>query len=1207
MTSRQSVSSILKPPKIRPPLKEIEPVEQDGDENTASLPKRKVSFSGMNKIKMYNTAATSLTVCQAPMYDEQFSMLSDSSNTEKSKTPGKFEKSDTYTTFEPSNCTNVENNCRVIIEYDSPNDNMEITEALSGKIISKEDTIYTFENNESLDNKLDFDSSDNMEFTEAVKGCQILIANNRTIFETAEVSLPLNDESKNQVDDEPSNEFCNMDMTCGNIQSSNMEFTCMNNQTNDNQVINSKSFTTDYSLNNSKSSCMELTKMHSGQIYKEKSVLYNEYSSHSMSIEAELSNEILSSSTHNTQITEKSSENLIFNNNQNQENFYKGDTDDTEEINKQLSADLVSMDIGEEFKNDENNYINANSSEKVKNNLSSKDDEYESQNEPSTSPIVEENVPQSRKSRKSIAPVSLLNIDNNTSLNEENNEIKQKKYSRKSMAIKQSHTPIEFEEHDEKYETVSFEKVIENNQVNVNNSIENSNEKNEVDDNVMVNDQELNLSHSSKLSESSLPDSSMMNIQDNVDINYEKSIVLDEKSCHENLRNIIIESGVDIENEQKKVYRKSLAPMVINNINSQPLNSIDHCCKELLINNDFKNIIVDDNDLNSPFRKKSKKSIQANTSGIDNNLFEKSTNLFSQDVLEDKKSCNMNMSVEHTAENELVDQSHASMCSSHNTSMIKQLMSCSSLNDEEHFLSLLKSSSKQKPCSKDQSFEKESSFSQRINNILKEADELEAKEGYENDYNDSRLDEIIGECNVSDVKMDNFVKQTEKTINDSSIHEKKSLETSTATNLEENCRKKSVDHNPHDILVAEISNICSQNSDSSISMNRKRCHSNRECTPLSNSFNSRHEVAKSENSLYKINTQESFCISDEITNNVSVVNIDSDNVSYNENKILLNNKQIIDDVQKKDITYEIEQNEKLHSNDGSINNTSINQNSLSQEINEYLSEDMSIKNNCINETVKENSYDKKSEDDQMDVSINESTNNVFIYNNQTCQDISINEEPTTECLADEVTEFLTKWKNSFIDKLLVLEKCTNTKWIFNLLNNNLYLEINYSFTVDNHSFLKVEDISFSASSTDDEIMKFGINWISTKYNPKMYKRICFTIGHVELLLKSLLEDVKFIHNVMNSMLFLHEVYCVKYKNNKASFVLHRMTAPMMACIEICLTNIHKICIKDISVDCIFGSFDNRVLSDIVENTPKDSNILQSIVEKLKTVSKNNKN
>lgn len=202
MTSRKSVGSILKPSKVRAPLKQIE-VDQDDEENTATSIKRKVSFSGMNKIKMYNTGATSLTVHQAPMFDEQISIMSDSSNTEKSKIQEKSEKCDGQITFEATNCTDVESNARVIIEYESPNDNMEMTEALSCNLIAN--TIYSIDNgSEYIDYKSD-NSDGNMEMTEALHIGQVITDDFESDYSCMEMSQTLNDNKLDTQFNEVSN------------------------------------------------------------------------------------------------------------------------------------------------------------------------------------------------------------------------------------------------------------------------------------------------------------------------------------------------------------------------------------------------------------------------------------------------------------------------------------------------------------------------------------------------------------------------------------------------------------------------------------------------------------------------------------------------------------------------------------------------------------------------------------------------------------------------------------------------------------------------------------------------------------------------------------------------------------------------------------------------------------------------------------------
>ncbi|KAF0768177.1 protein PF14 0175-like, partial [Aphis craccivora] len=226
------------------------------------------------------------------------------------------------------------------------------------------------------------------------------------------------------------------------------------------------------------------------------------------------------------------------------------------------------------------------------------------------------------------------------------------------------------------------------------------------------------------------------------------------------------------------------------------------------------------------------------------------------------------------------------------------------------------------------------------------------------------------------------------------------------------------------------------------------------------------------------------------------------------------------------------------------------------------------------------------------------TNEQLVIGNE-FQESMIKNESIKENLCNEVLEFLTRWNDQFIENKLVLDKCTNKQWVFNALDSNVILTITYSNISNNNSFLKVEDISFTSTTVSkNEIIQFGINWILSKYNPKVYKQICFTSRDVELLLKSLLEDVDYISKVMNNMSYVRDIYCVSFKDNKAQFVLHNMKCPLMVRIEILLSNIHKFSIKDLSVDCLFGNFDIKLLEEIMEDITKDYNVLQSLVEKL---------
>ncbi|XP_050424853.1 uncharacterized protein LOC126835957 [Adelges cooleyi] len=1233
MASRQSVSSILKLPKVRPPLKEIEPSEQDGDENTASLPKRKVSFSGMNKIKMYNTAATSLTVCHAPMYDEQFSMLSDSSNAEKT---GKNEKSDTHTTLEATNCTDVENNGRVIIEYDSPNDNMEMTEAMTGKIFSQ-DTIYTIDNNESGENNLNLDCSDNMEFTEALKVGQILTVSNETRFDCSGMSEPSDDandkESLTQTNDESttqfftkaaqnyldvSNESNNMEITYANTESNNMEFTC----------ITTKSQASGCSIDNSKCSNMEMTKVLDGKMYQVNTDL-DEYTS--MSIEAELSNEILQDSQCSP-VTEPD-DNLLSPHNliSNKSKRHETSCNDSEIIDEDLSSSLVSMDIDDVTKDYE--YINKLVDNQEISQHNNRDQLGLKENYEFIGNKRETSFRQNRKSGNSLVPVTSYCVKNECSTMEgTNNNIKQKMYSRKSMALVRS---IVQHESPEKC-LVDKSVLAEDDVIEENSSLSLQNESVE-----KVETKEYEFKKYSRKSLAPIyalhnqvePPSSeiifdeLVPIEQNEeDKNCTKSTVseLTLFTLNEPTEEIPLTKSFVEENQQKNIYRQSMAPTTVSLLSDdsvRDVNNSENGQSRLIMKNEMQsmlhNINNDDNDLNSPFRKKSRVSndlsvMQNNI--VDDNYLELS-GIQPEIIAENKQLINTNLvsnmdvSVEYDPKNEdfanlSVDPMDVSSCSSYNTSMIKKIMSGSSIGEEEHYLTLLKSASKQGTQQTDQSFSKESSFTQQIGNFLQEV-ENSKKTDINSESHESKQNKL-NDCQKEDVLTKSFEQLSEShklVTNNFALEENKCVEKSIVVNLEKSALEL-IDQNSiscnsqdpflEDISVLSIPNVNIQNCDSSVAGNRKRSYSNRDCNPLSHTFNSKQVLVKNEDFVHDLlikdsSIQEPFCINEHPTE----CSVAKNSICIDNNEHYTTQNDLLDKEISRDVSIRETSSKEKPANDKLIKNyvDSVG-----------LTQDNSV---CYTSLYKNNSaHGEVSKDTLIDVSMEKCSNDENTDNSNFSKDGSMFKESVKEHLINEVSEFLNRWEKQFLDGLLVLEKCTNTKWIFNLLAKHLYLEISYFPMVDSHSFLKLEDISFSKSSTQNEVMKFGINWILSKYNPKMYKRICFTSGHIELLLKSLLEDVQFINNMMQSMSYLQDMHCVDFKDNKASFVIHQMSDhPMMTQIEVSLTNIHKLCAKDVVVDCIFGSFDMKAMGDIIETIPKDCDTLYSFIKKLKTLYK----
>ncbi|XP_060850186.1 repetitive organellar protein [Rhopalosiphum padi] len=1486
MASRQSVSSILKPPKVRAPLKEIETVDQDADENTATLSKRKVSFSGMNKIKMYNTGATSLTVHQAPMFDEQISMLSDSSNVEKPKTSGKFEKSDAQISIESTNCTNLEDNGRIIIEYESPNDNMEMTEALSGKILS--DTIYTIDNNgsEHISYSSDY-SENNMEFTEALKVGQILSGDNGCDLSSTEMSETLVDESGEEsvsqfglipstpLSDVPikntlnisSNSSC-MDFTCANTksnllcntQSSNMELTCM-----------TKSLKSIWSSDDYKSMNMELTQLPDRQTFEDNCELVYECSEHSISMGSDISCEIQERSSCESEIVQtKKSEN----NNSNFQTIGCGlDKSDTgEDFIEELSLSMVSMDIDPTLEDNafEISYVNVDDPLRVLNEQKLLTIPMTAVVENSCNPeqsvldnysnIIDSN--QTNESRLSILPTgssfvvnmspekninqdieieNLLQqtLHNHTSVLDKNqylenksiiveNNLQKKNYSRKTMV----HTcPLNVQ--DSSFENEDTSGTVDNQQKHYSRKsiVPTTVFKDDISDTSVV----LEENQQEKYSRKSIAPTTVFNddisdtsvvLEENQQEKYSRksiapttvnddisdaSIVLEENQQEKYSRKSIAPTTVfndDIsdtsvvleENQQEEYSRKSIAPTTVNDDisdasivlveNQQEKYSRKSIAPTTVFNDDISDtsVVLEENQQ----EKYSRKSIAPTTVNddisdtsvlLEENQQEKysrksiaPTTVFNDDISDTSVVLEENQQEEYSRKSiapttvfndDISDapisifyqsQSFDSENLSNTSGVVeennqieysrKSVAPLSVFNEDAMNTSEILEQNQQQNCSlqsiamsvynqtKSLRIENVSNISENISvynptQFAEKCDTSEYHPTWSAEKEETSLNNLTQSGEKEEISLYNSTQSAEKEDTSEIIEEyqrkrysrksvgptslvfthSESLDVSMSNNslnTEESDQLKSDEALDSEISVT-VNNQSNLQSDVSIHNEDKSISKSQHQSVLLNlinddNFNSpfRKKSKKSVNLTHLIKSPaEDQCTKNEleITNdnfsenfeNVSKMDIsmeheiENDNIIHNSFEFLVDsnegkkvnkssvhdhmcetNKELIvmaldeleinktnlnEFVKDNDIVKESEYINEENNKNNSIKVTDnikatnhiLTSNDHSPSCNEdkttkticvkdiaNISSDKTLQNNekpclvnrkrsysnrdcaplsCSSFMSKPNICHSMDEDfitddfiQQSPIKndvINKSLNNEQLVIGNELQENLIKNESIKENLCNEVLEFLTRWNEQFIETKLVLDKCTNREWIFNVLDSNIILTITYSNISNNYSFLKVEDISLTSKTiAKNEIIKFGINWILSKYNPKVYKQICFTSRDVELLLKSLLDDVHYINKVMNNMSYVSDIYCVTFKDNKAQFVVHNMKCPLMVRIEITLSNIHKLTIKDLSVDCLFGHFNTKLLEEIMEDVTKDCNVLQSFVEKL---------
>jgi hypothetical protein len=1299
MASRQSVSSILKPPKVRPPLKEIEPVDPDSDENTASLPKRKVSFSGMNKIKMYNTGATSLTVNQAPMFDEHLSILSDSSNTDKSKLSGKLEKSDGQMILESTNCTNVENNARVIIEYESPSDNMEMTEALSGKILS--DTIYTIDNNgsEHFDYNSDY-SEYNMEFTEAIKVGQILHADNESDLSSTCMSKTVIDEElsdelmtlstskptslHNKLEKNTSNiSLSNMDFTCANNKSNIMDHSCSNTQSSNMELtcITSKSLKSYWSNNDSKLLSMELTELSDKQTFENNCDLdydyeYNQNYDTDMEVSHEIetkdaksseinysNNQNISSSSKNvkndedvldSRLLHAKSPKINYSNNQNISSLSKNVKND-EDVLEKLSSSVMSMDVDPSLNENEYDiiYLNVDNSKSIVNEQNNSIVEVENKLDksnvndlnylnnkskifmvPTDSSFVQNTSPE--KELLEHVPVEILKetFHAHTSVLDQNKyienkvlmfeEIKEKKYSRRTMKIMPAMTQ------ESMLKSYSRKSIVPTSNLNQTHTCE-SEDLSNISTTVKENDQDnystrliesisvSDLSHSSE----NIADGSAID-KNNEQVSSRKSIIPisnlnQNQTCEsEDLSNI---STTVKENDQDNYSTKLIESISVSDLSHSSKNVADGSAIDK--NNEqivSRKSIIPTSNLNLTQSCENEDLLNISTMVKENNQDNYSTKLI--ESISD-------FDLTHSSEDENVADASAVIEETKKKDYSRKTVGPMSLLAQNKFSddSMCNNSLKSNECYEFNHEKSAASVAQvNINNISSISNNSNIQQFDESNYEGIPISKIEQKSILLNVNEDEF----------KSPFRKKSKKSVVLTHLTElpieqlsvkndNESKLKIDNNSE--IIDSINKM-----DISIELESKDCIKTNvfsekinltlpSCSPLNNISH----IEKVSNSVNKnqsfVNPPEENII--ELEQNVNRLPSDTIFLNNGLNEEIINNKSLkITDNKINNVKHSIDV---ITSNTciESIANMSISddmhynneQSFIGNRKRSYSNRDdniplscstfisKSITHNLIKEDFSKENEVEKNSPIKKDVIKKNIISEESLLDNYIEVD-EIEEDFDKEILSNEVMEFLVRWNNQFVENKLTLHKCTNREWIFNVLDNNIVLMITYLPILNDNSFLKVEDISFTIKTTDktiipNEVSKFGINWILSKYNPKFYKQICFTSRDVELLLKSLLDDVYFISKAMKNMLYVGDMHCVTFKDSKAQFILHNMNCLLMVRIEILLSNIHKLSVKDIFVDCFFGFFDMKILDEIMKNITRDCNILQSLIEQLK--------
>lgn len=1156
MASRQSVSSILKPQKIRPPLMEIESVDQDADEDTATVPKKKVSFSGMNNIKMYITGASSLTV--PTLFDEQISMMSDSSNGEKNKLSGKLEKSDGQMTLESTNCTNMEENDHVFIEYNSPNDNMEITEAFSGKIFLE--SIYSVDNNVSENSDCSLDhSANNMEFTEVVATDKILDfntsnSNSIEMYETLNVKY---EQLDGQI--EHSSSIPLQDISVENISH-------IISHSNNNDMVNHQNVSSGFENNSNYSENMD-EKLSVSVISMDIDSKYNgtKNDSFANSDTATLvaydktSPKVLS--TLEIQNKNCDTSNIIeFVNHSNidvgtpivptsssfaQEKSLGKNFDESIVEKPLLHSTLLpptcifnkshsEMDISLEVKeNYQKNYSRKTMIHPPT--LIIQKESPVSESMPDTLAITEKN--NGKCPRKSLEcsseffqTLTMENEDNISKFDIEENL--ENKCPIESIVPTSDFDQTLFKENKENLDTTvkveeSQHKILSRKSTRFTAVTDQNSFKDNNDYSVLSSSIEENQNLSKSMYNVTNPD--LDQIQSKESINISDLSVLENKD------------------EQKKQSRNSIVCTSTSNQNqlSQEMNFSNASMYETnqSLKKENVSIVVEKNKHKNYSRKTMGPTALtiASINCLDDN------SLLNSMILKDG---NNTSDVPNNSKTDALDSSNCGkkiILKSEHDSVLYDIIGDDDLNSP---------------------FRKKS---------RKSGSPIQSTNQPVYDLCGNNIDTSNNKQNKSENTNDSFTENIEYSKMDVSVEIK-----------DEDYCIKNISAKDLDMSITKQTSMICKNVNSSSSMNDSLKQNSKENILLSikesnlstvTSCLLENEESKKnvEDGMYEIDDQkDDLVVSEKMEqNNIHTNKFTQDDICIDD----LSNMSISDEIHSKYEKSFLESRKRSYGNrDGVL---------LSDSSFKYKS---TIHNCTTDEHLNENNVLKES-----------SINNENLMSTESPLKNTI-DKPDTKRLHSEVTEFLTKWNDLyFVENQLVIDTCNNNEWIFNILDDYVKLVIKYSAIINDNSYLKVEDILLtSQKNAENEIAKFGIHWILSKYSPKIYKQICFTSRDVELLLKSLQDDIKFISLVMKNMRFVRDVYCVTFKDSKAQFFLQSMNPLLMARIDVSLVNIHKFSVRDITADCFFGDFDVKVLDEIVKNMPKDCNVLQFIVEKLKT-------
>lgn len=1247
MASRQSVSSILKPQKIRAPLKEIESFDQDADEDTATLPKKKVSFSGMNNIKMFSIGASSLTV--PTLFDEQISMMSDSSNGEKTKLSGKLEKSDGQMTFESTNCTNMEENGRVIIEYESPNENMEITEAFSGKIFS--DTIYTMDNNgsEHTDYSLDY-SANNMEFTEVMGQILTTDISNKNSIEMSEI---LNNKKQPDAHLEHTNSIPFHDICAKNVphnisQSSNIDIPHAHIELHSNNLpkmtessnMELSMFSApqkSFSSSNDHKSCssLELPQSSDRQVFEDNCELVYEYCQEPSGIELGTISENKINENNNCELEivqdlcPKTSEIKNCLNHQNVSSGFEN-TNYNEDVVEKLSSSVISMDIDPTYNDNENDsYVNMDTSKLAVHDKTNpiipitleiedkecavKDvqDNYSNIIEiinhsnidvntpmvPTSSSFVKETSPEINLDKSMLVEKPMLqstllmhtsmfneshSLEIDTSLEVKENH--QKKYSRKTMIHATHKESSESEgmsdtsainQENDKYSRNSFTCISEFSQTPAIENEDNSNNFAIVKENL-----QKKCSRKSIVLTSDFDKTLFKESEDYSDIS---AAVEDSQQKVYSRKSVRLKSVTDEISFKENTDYSDLCASVEENQNIcstksiSPIKSLDF---DQIQSKEYKNISdssVLENDDNQ--RRYSRKSMGPTAILNANNFSDDSSSNYSLII---KGSNYLSLASNNSKINNLDLSNHEKkmVLNSGHDSVLPNMIGDDDLNSpfrKKSRKTVSPIQSKNQPIY--DSYDKGTDTSNNKKNKPDNKNDDTIIESIEYSKMDESVEIEHGDYCIKNISAEDLdipiTKQTSNTLICENVNSSSSINDS----LKQSLKEKSLSFSKEPNVSATSCNI------------RESKEHKKNVQGGIYEIDDQKLVVSDEMEQHKIHLNK---LTEDYTNSTKnlIESNDKRNIESFKHSMDTNNICIdlgIDDISNMSISDEIDQKigkSFLESRKRSYDN----RDGMPLSSSSFMYK--SNVNDCTTENFNQEIFLKESPIKK--ISINSSKTESSIGN-------TIDEQLVTKSLHSEVTEFLAKWSNLyFIENQLVLDTCNNNEWVFYILDSYIKLTIKYSPIISDNSYLKVEDILLtSQKTTENEIVKFGMYWISSKYSPKVYKQICFTSRDVEILLKSLLDDIQFISLVMKNMILVRDVYCVTFKDNKAHFFLQSMNPLLMACIDVSLANIHKLSVKDITVDCLFGSFDVKVLDEIVENVAKDCNVLQSLVEKLK--------